>query len=535
MTDKKFNDYDWNRDDKGNILLDGHNREQMQNVLNKTGCGFCLAKWTQVTMHLGNGLTHSCHHPGAHKIPLEEIEKNPGALHNTEYKKQRRKEMLGGDRPDECGFCWRVEDNGEISDRVLKSLPYWSHKDYDNIIASTGNEDVYPSYVEVSFGNTCNFACSYCGPPFSSKWTEDIKHNGEYNILHHRYNQIKPHEVHIPTREHNPYIEAWWKWFPEALPHMRYLRITGGEPLLVKDTFKVLDFLLENPNPELEFGINSNACPPGDKWKEFVEKVNLLLENNCIKKFDLFTSAEASGVRSEYIRDGMDWYKFVSNIEYFLDNTRNTRVIFMAAFNILSLSSFKEFLEWVLELKKRYSYHGIFRWFEDLGFPMHREGDMTYNERITKREGEVHNRIGIDIPYVRHPQFLDPAICTKQLVNDHLIPALNFMYNNLGNQDYYISNRFEDYECLKLKRNTVDCVMNARKEGDDQMQTDKDLSLNRAKFAMFVQEYDRRRGKNFLVTFPEYKEFYDICIKEYQKLWGTPEEDITFEAFKNEL
>ena len=45
--------------------------------LNSVGCGFCLAKWTQVTMHLGSGLTHSCHHPKAHPIDLNDLATNP--------------------------------------------------------------------------------------------------------------------------------------------------------------------------------------------------------------------------------------------------------------------------------------------------------------------------------------------------------------------------------------------------------------------------------------------------------------------------
>ncbi len=48
---------------------------------------FCTAKWKQVTLHLHNGHTHSCHHPTSHKIPLEELKDNPSALHNTKFKK----------------------------------------------------------------------------------------------------------------------------------------------------------------------------------------------------------------------------------------------------------------------------------------------------------------------------------------------------------------------------------------------------------------------------------------------------------------
>ena len=102
--------------------------------LDKVGCGFCLAKWTQVTVHLQNGHTHSCHHPKTHKIPLEELKRNPSALHNTIFKKKRRKEMLQGGRPKECDYCWNIEDNSDrFSDRVFKSQESWSLPHYDEI------------------------------------------------------------------------------------------------------------------------------------------------------------------------------------------------------------------------------------------------------------------------------------------------------------------------------------------------------------------------------------------------------------------
>ena len=48
----------------------------MKRRLNDVGKGYCLAKWDQVTMHLHNGMTHSCHHPAPHKVSKEEVEKN---------------------------------------------------------------------------------------------------------------------------------------------------------------------------------------------------------------------------------------------------------------------------------------------------------------------------------------------------------------------------------------------------------------------------------------------------------------------------
>lgn len=142
--------------------------QEVKDKLDKVGCGMCLAKWTQVTMHLSMGMTHSCHHPSPHKVPLAQIKRNPTALHNTKFKKLKRKEMLEGKRPDECNYCWNVEDNSNsFSDRVFKSSEPWSIKSYDDIVNANWRDDFNPRYVEVSFSNTCNFKCAYCGPQFS--------------------------------------------------------------------------------------------------------------------------------------------------------------------------------------------------------------------------------------------------------------------------------------------------------------------------------------------------------------------------------
>ena len=77
-------------------------RKKVKAKLDSVGKGFCLAKWNQVTIHLGCGLTHSCHHAVPHKISESEIKRNPSALHNTLYKKKMRHEMLNGKRPKEC-------------------------------------------------------------------------------------------------------------------------------------------------------------------------------------------------------------------------------------------------------------------------------------------------------------------------------------------------------------------------------------------------------------------------------------------------
>lgn len=65
----------------------------MKDFLDKVRPGFCLAKWTQATIHIGTGLTHSCYHTKVHHIHAEAVRQNPRALHITQKKNQDRTAM----------------------------------------------------------------------------------------------------------------------------------------------------------------------------------------------------------------------------------------------------------------------------------------------------------------------------------------------------------------------------------------------------------------------------------------------------------
>ena len=103
-----------------------YNSEKLKTI-NSVSPSFCLAKWLQVTIDIVNGTTNSCHHPQRHYIPIQELEKDPTALHNTNFKKEQRKMMLEGQRPPECSYCWDMEDLGnQYSDRYIKSTDSWA-------------------------------------------------------------------------------------------------------------------------------------------------------------------------------------------------------------------------------------------------------------------------------------------------------------------------------------------------------------------------------------------------------------------------
>lgn len=486
----------------------------VKNLLDATGCGFCLAKFRQITLHLGTGMIHSCHHPTPHRIPLEEIAEDPMRLLNTSSLKRARTQMLNGEKPAECDYCWRVEANGSNSDRYIKSKEPWALVDHDAIASLRGDEDVCPSYLEVSFGHACNLACIYCGPEFSSKWTEELKQLGpvilfpeleEKKITAQGYQDLD--DLIYRHNEANPYIDAFWEIFPRIYSHLKHYRITGGEPLMSKETFRSMDWFIENPNPDLEFSINSNLGVPDKLWDRFIDRL-LVLRDNKVKKITIYTSIEGWGERASYARHGLVFDVLKARVEQ-LASLGNVRVVIMSTFNIFSVTSFKPLLEWVCGLKRQHNPNNELLGIENAtGFTI----DSTRGLRERKSGNPSQSVVvGIDIPYLRQPEYLDAQICTHDLVEGYLLPALEYMSANTGNHSWVHNHQgFDQHEFEKLKRIVLH-RMYWIKKSDPQREVASEIIRNRAMFYEFVNEMDLRRGTRFLETFPEMEHFFGQC------------------------
>lgn len=517
----------------------------------------CFAKWAQVSMHLTNGMTHSCYHPPTHKIPLEELKTNITALHNTEEKKEQRRLMLKGERPAGCQYCWNVEDQGDRSDRIYRSGEYWAQASRSDIMDAGSHGDINPRYVEVNFNQACNFKCSYCSPHLSTSWEKEIEQWGEYptsrphnNIDSLKNKGLMPMKV---ARRDNPYVEAFWKWWPEMYKTLNVFRMTGGEPLMDKNTFKVLDYVYENPNKDLELSITSNMCPPThDLFEKFLDKVRLLddvehgaevyvkdpldgtdwqtwqhyiigadakryhksdlpiiereeipqtfpevgqcLEDDnnsftyiynyrdkAYKNLSVFVSFDAWGERAEYIRNGLDFDYMWDNVNHFLEETRYTTVTFINTFNCMSVTSFKQFLQGILELRDRWA----------------------KEKQYQRGWGEPQQRIWFDIPYLRNPAWQNIQVL-PDMYNSYMEEAIKFMEENAADESNIDYRGFKDFEIAKAKRN-LEWMRKGQVIVSDSLQT------NRADFYRFFKEHDRRRGTDFLATFPEMTDFWNMC------------------------
>jgi len=442
-------------------------------IMNEISPTFCLAKWHHTSIYLHTGQTHSCYHPRPHDIELEEIVKDPSALHNTRHKKEERAQMLVGEKPEGCQYCWNVEalSDTHVSDRHIRNQSIYTPERFEQIKNSTWNTNINPEYIEIAFSNECNFKCGYCHPMSSTSFQTEIKMHGPYEtVKNHRLDidWFKPYE-----EDSNPYVDAWWKWWPEMSKTLNILRVTGGEPLMHNTTWKLFDQLREDPRPHLELNLNSNLGVKPKLVERLADNVNDLLANNKVKRFKLFTSMDTWYERAEYIRTGLKLDVWEQNFDTYITRTKSP-IAFMCTFNILSVTSFTDFLGKVLEWRKKY----------DDVFP---KGDNTRMVRF-------------DTPYLKEPLQYDMQILPKDEFLPYFDEILKFIDDNRDEND---RTKFSDLEYERFRR-VRDYF--ATVNYDEQK-----VIEGRRDFYNWFTEYDRRRKVNFLETFPEMKNFWETC------------------------
>ena len=452
------------------------NKEKIQKIIpivNKVSPTFCLAKWHHTTLYLQTGETHSCYHPPTHPIDLKELKNNPSALHNTRIKKQERKEMLAGVQTEGCKYCWNIENMGDdyISDRHIKTSSIYTEARFKQASRGPWDQNINPEYVEVNFGNECNFKCGYCHPKYSSRFYNEIKQHGPVDtVKNHRcdVDWLKIYE----REEENPYVDAFFKWWPELSKTLSILRVTGGEPLMHVSTWKLLNTIKETPMPDLELNINSNMGIKTALVDKMVEHVNHLIENKKIKIFKLFTSVDTWGPRAEYIRTGLDLELWERNLDTYLKSTGQP-ISFMITFNILAVPTFKSLLVKILEWRREYN---------------------QYNKT------DQPQMVRFDTPYLKEPLQYDMNILPKEEFMPYMYDHLKFIEDNMDDRD---PTKFSSVEYEKFRR-VVDYMASTTYSEEKILEGKKD-------FYNWFNALDQRRGTNLIETFPEFSAFYNEC------------------------
>jgi organic radical activating enzyme len=324
------------------------------------------------------------------------------------------------------------------------------------------HHDVNLRTLEIAFDRTCQFACSYCNPAFSSTWVNDIRKNGPYVKLESDGRNHFTHE-HDSAQlykfgEDNPYVNAFFEWWETDLHRtLQELRITGGEPLMSGYTWKLIDWFKTNSGKSsTRLAINSNLGTDVD--------IDRLLDSTTGMAIDVYTSNEAIATQAEYIRDGLVWADWANNVERLLDSQQFRGIHVMCTINALCLTTLDQLLECIANWKLKYGRDAI---------------SFTLN-------------------ILRFPSFQSPLVLPDHIRTKYKNQLVDFLVRHAG-KDY-----MHEHELNHLQRliDYLDVVKTPHSESFDMPKLLND-------FKQFYAQYDQRRSKDFGTTFPELREWYD--------------------------
>jgi len=273
----------------------------------------CQLKWSQSTIYLTNGRSSSCHRANGCRLEITNGELN---FHNLPAKLEARRKMLRGEWPGQgCEHCKHIEEAGGESDRTihLNMQGITAPPELDSDLTAV---DVTPRYLEVYWGNTCNQKCIYCNAHLSSQIQQEEEKFGNFKVGGVNMS---------PWWKKNPQIESHteklFEWFEKYINKLHKLAILGGEPFLQKETYRIIEFLECRNLPDLSLVIFSNHNIEHERFKRWIDRLEIIRKSNRLDKIQIFFSCDAFGPEGEYVRTGLDLKLALKNFEYILHNT----------------------------------------------------------------------------------------------------------------------------------------------------------------------------------------------------------------------
>lgn len=324
--------------------------------MNKNKNTICTIPWNhQATYQNGDyGICCQCIYTSGGRMltdgkPVNVLRDELTEVRNHSTLIELRRSMLNGEKSDLCKLCWDEEDLGLVSKRQQQQNTY--HETLQKILdleEDSGYIDVneFPiQYLDLRLGNLCNMRCRFCGPGDSSLWFEEIYEMGnsiiKFGKIENYYKIEKVANTYKVVGDDFQYYnsEKFNKDIQKILPNVNRIYFTGGEPLINKKHYEILDFCIDNgfaKNITLEYNTNGTTLNKNllEQWRQFASVV-------------VCFSIDGMDDLADYIRNPSKWDVIKQNM-YNLDNadipqlwcTTNVTV------NIFNVKHFLDMLDW---------------------------------------------------------------------------------------------------------------------------------------------------------------------------------------------
>jgi MoaA/NifB/PqqE/SkfB family radical SAM enzyme len=263
---------------------------------------FCIYPWIHLNSNPDGKAMPCC--MTDHKEYVGDCHKNTlKEIWNDDRMKQIRLNMLNETPIKGCNRCYEQEQAGFFSGRQSANKHHGHYIDRVLETNSDGHLDRFEMiYWDIRFSNLCNLKCRSCGHIYSSQWYQDQAQIAGPSWAN--ANQVLNYAGKTET-------DMW----EQLLPHIDYVEqiyFAGGEPLLMKEHYLILEELEKRKRFDVRLIYNTNFT-------------HIKLKDRRVfdywRKFDSVSvgaSLDASGARGEYIRKGTDWVTVEHNREQML-------------------------------------------------------------------------------------------------------------------------------------------------------------------------------------------------------------------------
>jgi len=278
---------------------------------------FCAAPWRGLHIQVDGGISTCC--AGEIKFGNINTDTIESALAHEKLK-EIRSQIKEGNLPDD--YCKSCKNSIEKNLSCEKDWHNSLNEDFD--IETAGIEYHSPVIFDARWSNTCNSACVYCGPTFSSKWASLVSNQ------QHKIEQDKKDKIH--------------NFFKKNSSTLKTVAMVGGEPLLLKENVDLLDSI---PS-DVSIDIISNFSTDVTKSKVFEKLLHR-------RKVHWHISLENVGERYEYVRQGSKWQNLINNLKILGKEVRNPpekndhEIQFMSLFHLLNATHLCEFKDFTKE------------------------------------------------------------------------------------------------------------------------------------------------------------------------------------------
>ena len=263
---------------------------------------FCMLPWMHMHAFPDGRVYPCCLAQYFH--PVGDLRKNTmREVWNQSKYKAMRVNMLA-DRPCiECTKCYEQERHGAFSMRNDANRNYGHLIKEVNQTQTDGTHDEFKiRYWDVRFSNLCNFRCRSCGPIFSSNWYNDhVKlYNRKPDVLGRDMERVEYAAGDEDSME---------RQMAEHVPYLEQVYFAGGEPLIMKEHYTLLEKLIEVGKTDIRLIYNTNFSELSFKDKHVFEYWR------HFKNVSVGASLDGMDAQAELIRKGADWRQTVDNRE----------------------------------------------------------------------------------------------------------------------------------------------------------------------------------------------------------------------------